>query len=115
VGEKKVLVVEFLNSTGKFHYRYHFNVVDAAGKTTSRIALESDDFDQPFWAKNRPQQAAAGQREFSLDGYGFSPQGYTHSTIRFYDGEPPYDQVREEVRKILLGETKPRTSSVKNK
>ncbi len=110
VGEKNVQVVEFLNSTGKFHYRYHFNVVDGAGKTTSRIALESDDIDQGLWAKTHAKEAAAGQREFSLDGYAFSEHSFTHSTFRFYDGEPSYDQVCEDVKKVLTGIAKPTSS-----
>jgi hypothetical protein len=38
-------------------------------------------------------------RRFSLDGYATD----SHSTYDFYDGEPPYEHVREEVIQILAG------------
>jgi tetratricopeptide (TPR) repeat protein len=108
VGDRSVLVTEFPQLSGQFHFRYHFNVYDATGKFVSRVALESDDGDQIEWAKQHPKEAAAGGRMFSLDGYRSASGRFTHSGYKFYDdGEPPYDRVRADVEKILAGAIKP--------
>ena len=112
---RSVLVTEFPQLTGQFHYRYHFNVYDANGTFVSRVALESDDIDQISWSKQHPVEAAAGARKFSLDGYKFSPS-QTHSTYKFYDGgEPPYEEVRGDVQRILSGASKAISSTTTNK
>ena len=111
MGERSILVSEFPQLSGKFHFRYHFNVYDANGNLDSRVALESDDIDQVNWAKQHPVEAAAGTRKFSLDGYRFAPN-QTHSTYKFYDGgEPTYEQVRGDVQKILAGTGKPMSAT----
>lgn len=111
-GDRSVLVTEFPQLAGQFHFRYYFNVYDATGKFVRRVALESDDVDQTSWAKQHPKEAAAGGRAFSLDGYSQSVSGVTHSLYKFYDdGEPPYGQVRADVEKLLAGALKPATSS----
>lgn len=108
-GDGLVLVTEFPQLYGHFHFRYVFNVYDATGKFLRRIALESDDIDQIDWAKQHPKEAAAGGRKFSLDGYSQNAASQlTHSLYKFYDdGEPPYDQVRADVQKVLAGASKP--------
>jgi hypothetical protein len=59
--------------------------------------LESDDVDQASWAKAHASLAAAGERAYSLDGYGAG----THRTFRNYSGKPSYDQVKADVVKVL--------------
>ena len=111
VGDKRVEVVEFYpDLAGGYHYRYWFNLLDSSGKQVYRIALESDDIDQVNFAKSHPKEAAAGQREFSMDGYGSN----THSTYRFYDGEPSFEQVREEAKQAFLGSMKASSSTTFN-
>ncbi len=110
VGEKKVQVTEFPAFGGRYNFRYLFKVLDKEDKLAFQIALESADFDQGVFAKLHPKDAAAGQREFSLDGFGPN----AHWTYGFYDGEPPYEQVRERVEQILLGKTKPLSSTTMN-
>jgi tetratricopeptide (TPR) repeat protein len=112
-GDRSVLVTGFTQPYGHFHARYFFTVFDATGKSGLRIALESDDGDQTSWAKQHPKEAAAGGRAFSLDGYPQTlPGQFSHSLYKFYDdGEPPYDQVRADVEKVLAGGLKPVTST----
>jgi len=101
-GDTTVEVSEFLQIQGYYGERYRFNVYNRDGKALSCVTLESDALEQPQWAKLHPQEAAAGGRRFSLDGYARD----SHSTYGFYDGEPPYQQVREEVIQILTGKKK---------
>jgi tetratricopeptide (TPR) repeat protein len=99
-GDKRVEVAEFLKIQGTYGERYRFKVFDAAGKEVYCVTLESDALEQPRWEKEHPKEAAAGGRGFSLDGYARD----SHSTFGFYNGEPPYEQVRAEVKRILAGE-----------
>jgi len=103
VGENHVQVAEYPQLTSRLHVRYWFNVAVAQGSPAHRIALKSDDADQGKWAKDHPQEAAAGEREFSLESYTFSAQGgQTHSLIRYYEnGEPAYEQVLADVKTFL--------------
>lgn len=98
-GDKKIEVAEFPKIQGYYGERYRFKVFNSAGKEIFCVTLESDALEQPVWAKEHPKEAAAGGRKFSLDGYASD----SHSTYGFYDGEPPYEQVREEAKQILAG------------
>ena len=98
-GDKKVEVAEFPQIQGFYGERYRFKVFNNAGKQVFCVTLESDSLEQPAWAKQHPKEAAAGGRQFSLDGYASD----SHSTYGFYDDEPPYEQVREQVKQILAG------------
>jgi tetratricopeptide (TPR) repeat protein len=97
VNGRKVEVVEFPRLFGQYEHRYDFNVFNREGKLEYRVALGSPDFDQAGFRKEHPELAAAGGRRFSLDGYSAGRQ----VLYRFYDGEPPYEQVRDEVKQIL--------------
>ena len=100
VSDKQIWAVEFFPDLGgKFNYRYSFNVFDVAGKQVYRVALESDDVDQPMFAKEHPKEAAAGKRAFSLDGYGPG----SHATIKFYEGEPTYATARDDAKQFIAG------------
>ena len=98
-GDKKIEVAEFPKIQGFYGERYRFKVFDTAGKLIFCVVLESDSLEQPAWAKAHPTEAAAGGRRFSLDGYASD----SHATYAFYDGEPPYEQVRDEVKQVLSG------------
>jgi Flp pilus assembly protein TadD len=98
-GDKKVEVAEFPQIQGFYGERYRFKVFDSAGKLVFCVTLESDSLEQSTWAKQHPKEAAAGGRQFSLDGYASD----SHSTYGFYNGEPPYEQVREQVKQVLAG------------
>jgi hypothetical protein len=62
------------------------------------IDLESDDVDQASFQKSYPDKAAKGDREFSLDTY---PGPCSQGLIRFYSGEPSYEDVRAAIIKAL--------------
>jgi tetratricopeptide (TPR) repeat protein len=110
-GNSRVEVTKFYpDLSSGYHFRYWFDEVDAGGKQLRRIALESDDVDQSSFAKEHPQEAAAGQRRFSLDGYA----QLSHTLYHFYDGEPTYAQVRDEVMGSFSGKLKPSTSTTFN-
>jgi tetratricopeptide (TPR) repeat protein len=98
-GDRKIEVAEFPKIQGFYGERYRFKVFNSAGKEIFCVVLESDAPEQQAWAKEHPKEAASGGRRFSLDGYATD----SHSTYGFYDGEPPYDQVREEAKQILAG------------
>jgi tetratricopeptide (TPR) repeat protein len=98
-GDKKIEVAEFPQIQGFYGERYRFKVFNNAGKQVFCVTLESDSLEQPGWAKQHPKEAAAGGRQFSLDGYASD----SHSTYGFYDGEPSYEQVREQAKQILAG------------
>jgi len=98
-GDKKVEVAEFPQVQGYYGERYRFMVFNETGKQVFCVTLESASLEQPLWAKEHPKEAAAGGRQFSLDGYASD----SHSTYGFYNGEPSYEQVRERVKQILAG------------
>lgn len=119
VGSQEYVVRSYAELNGKFKTRYTFAHFATNGKLDYLIACESDDVDQISFAKTHPEQAAAGQRSFSLDSYSaitVSADGksstQTHGTIKFYpDGEPAYETVRADVIKALEQKTKRITSS----
>ena len=90
-----------LKPWGRFKAYLYARYCDKDGHETSYMTLESSDMDQPLWAKQHPTEAAAGERMFSLDFYrvpvknpGGSLTGF-HATMGFFDGRPPYDQIRD--------------------
>ncbi len=98
-----------LEPWGSYKTYLFCRVYNTAGEQVLRIALESADFDQPQFAKEHPDLAAAGARRFSLDGYGPQekmPDGTvkgTHMTYGFFDGQPPYDAIRQQIIAIANG------------
>jgi len=101
---------------GPYKAYYVGQVADAKGATFLLISLESSDADQVVFAKQHAKEAAAGFREFTLDAYretGLNQAGQrtqTHSTYKYYMGQPPYDVVREEFLNIANGKTSPVSS-----
>lgn len=106
-----------LEPWGRYKTYLFSRVFDKAGQQTLRIALESSDFDQPMFVKEHPEQAARGDRRFSLDGYGQDVKAanggvtQTHMTFGFFDGRPPYDTVRARMLTIAEGKGAPISSS----
>jgi hypothetical protein len=117
VGDKLVIIFNSFEPWGNFKVYNYARVLDSQGRLLSRITLESSDFDQPLWAKQHPEQAAAGGRMFSLDGYadgGTNAAGQhteTHATYGFLDGRPTYDQVRADFINIASGKGGPLSSN----
>lgn len=108
-----ILVWYSLEPWGKYKTYLFSRVYDQAGHQVLRVTLESSDLDQLLFAKEHPDEAARGVRLFSLDGYGevqTLPNGGrsgSHMTFGFYDGEPPYDTVRDRIIQIAEGRDKP--------
>ncbi len=83
-------------------------IYDGTGQQVQRITLESSDLDQTLWAKNHVQQAAAGMRVFTIDGYteqlaANGQRTQTHSTYGFLDGQPTYKAFYDRVVSIAEG------------
>jgi hypothetical protein len=80
--------------------------LDLADRELLDLALESNQIDQNEWALTYQRDFAGGKRVFSLDDYGgHSPD--PQATYTFYEGEPEYGRVREDVRQVLLGNLEP--------
>jgi hypothetical protein len=115
--DKTLSIRTSLTPWGQFHVYAIGELTDADGARVLRVALESDDVDQVSFAKEHPDEAAKGQRRFSLDGYQESApndQGQrttTHSTYKFLDGQPTYAEIREEFIKIAQGQIRALSST----
>jgi hypothetical protein len=83
---------------------------DASGNTIVRIELDSDDGDQIYFKEKRPDLAAKGERQYSLDAFepdSTRPNGERNGVIRFFDGKPRYDSVREVILAAAKAIAKP--------
>lgn len=119
VGPEQYRVLNYAELAGRFKMRYNFVHFGSDRKPDNWIVCESDDVDLTSFAKAHPQEAASGQRSFSLDtnsapkptadGKGFTR---THATIKFYpDGEPTYETVRSDVLNLLEHKLSPMSST----
>jgi len=102
-GGKRVEVAEFPKIQGYYGERYRFMVFSSAGIEVFCVTLESDALEQPAWARQHPKEAAAGGRQFSLDGYASD----AHTSYGFFDAEPGYEQVRDAATQIIAGKKQP--------
>jgi hypothetical protein len=115
VGENILLIWMSLEPWGPYKVYALGQVFDGEGKIFLRATVESSDFDQPIFAKQHPEEASKGMRSFSLDGYretGLNSNGQrtqTHSTYKFFVGQPSYETVREEFVKIASGKAMPQS------
>ncbi len=108
VNGKVYQVWYFYKLHGKFNVRYVAIYFGKDGKAESWLQAESDDVDQFSYQKEHPKEAKAGDRRFSLDTYQQSSSGYpSQGLIKFYDGEPTYEQFRADVLKSLAGKETP--------
>ena len=115
VGNKSLLIFQSLFPWGNFKVHNYARLFDSTGKLEMRMTLESSDFDQPGFAKQHPEAAAAGDRLFSYDGYrdmGTNAQGQhseMHMTFGFVEKEPTYEQMK--ARFIQIADAQAKASS----
>ena len=112
-GDTTVQFYPALVPWGGFNFALVGRTYDAQEQPGQLLVLESDDGDQELFAKEHPQEAAAGLRSFSLDGYlppvkndkGEDIQ--THYTYGFFIGEPSYEAIHAQMLAIAAGTQKP--------
>jgi hypothetical protein len=115
-GENTLVIRTSLEPWGYYKVYDLGQVSDRYNKLFLRITLESSDADQIQFAKEHPKEASQGLRQFSLDAYretGLNRNGQrtqTHYTYRFFEGQPPYETVRDEFIKIANGKGRPISS-----
>jgi hypothetical protein len=116
VGHNTLVIYNSFEPWGPYKVYNYGQVTDSQGKLFLSLSIESSDGDQPLFARQHPEEAAAGLREFSLDAYretGLNSQNQrtqTHYTFEFLIGQPSYDKVRGEFIKVLQGTIKPISS-----
>ncbi len=93
-----------LRPWGAMKTHLYAQVLDASGKATLTIQLNSDDGLQVYFKEKHPDLAARGERQFSLDAA--LPDG-TGGAVQFFDGAPTYDAVRERILTIAERAGKP--------
>lgn len=117
-GDKTIQFFPALTPWGPYKINLIARTFDASGQPGLRLTLESNDLEQPAFAKQHPAEAAAGQRAYSLDGYApdqKNAQGQTvqtHYTFAFFTGKPTYDDLRDKVLAATSGTLKPMSSRV---
>jgi hypothetical protein len=113
VGENSLLINTSLVPWGNYKIYALGKLTYCTGKLLLSITLESSDFDQPGFAKDRPQDAAKGMRRFSIDTHretGTDSAGnrtQTQALYKFIDGQPSYETIRDEFLKIAGGQGAP--------
>ena len=114
--DRTILIFTSLEPWGHYKVYDYAQVFDEEGHLVLRLTLESNDTDQPLFAKEHPREAASGARLFSIDGYSGptadAQSGETHSTYKFFTGQPSYDTVREAFLSIASDKSSPVTSRV---
>jgi len=105
--DRRVFVMEHFHPDGEFMVFYSFEV-RAPGAEDYRISLGSyEGTNQVGWESGRRPRSV---RLFHLDLY----RPKLHATYAFYEGQPPYETVRENVMAILDGKVKPMSSTQQN-
>jgi len=113
VGGNTLMIWMSLEPWGRLKVYAFGQVFDGEGKKISHATLASADIDQLSFAKEHPEEAAKGMRRFSMDGYseiGLASNGQRTQTqylIKFFDGQPSYDTVREEFVKVASRKATP--------
>jgi tetratricopeptide (TPR) repeat protein len=116
VGGKTVLIFTSLEPWGHYKVYNYAQVYDENAHLAMRLTLESNDTDQPLFARQHSKEAAAGTRLFSIDGYGDSAvsndgqRTESHATYKFFTGQPSYDTVRETFLSIASANSNPVSS-----
>jgi hypothetical protein len=116
VGANTLIVSRSLEPFGRYKIYALGKVSNPDGKLFLTITIESNDSDQPGFAKEHPKEAAQGMRLFSLDAYaetGLNQAGQrtqTHYTFQFFNGQPTYDVIRESFIKVAGGKASPLSS-----
>lgn len=120
VDGKTVLIFTSLEPWGHYKIYNYAQIYDQDAHLAQRLTLESNDSDQPLFARQHPTEAAAGTRLFSIDGYSDSTAGSdgqhaeTHATYKFFTGQPSYDTVREAFLSIASSKSSPMSSRTNN-
>lgn len=118
VDGKSLLIFTSLEPWGHYQVYNYAQIFDESGHLLLRTTIESNDSDQPLFAKEHPKEAASGVRSFSLDGYrdtGSNADGQRteeHYTFKFFVGQPSYDDVRDAFISIATGQTRPVSSRI---
>jgi hypothetical protein len=113
VGDKNLPINTSLVPWGNYKIYAMAKLTDSTRKLLLSITLESNDFDQPGFAKEHPEDAAKGERRFSIDTYtetGTDSAGnriQTQGLYKFIDGQPSYETIRGEFLKIAGGQGAP--------
>lgn len=108
VDKIKVMAFEHFELKGDRALRYVFSILNEKEDGEDyRISLGSYDLTNAIWHQSTKPTPKPEERLFHLDGY-FKGG---HATYGMYPKEPSYDQVRDQVIKILEGRTKAASSS----
>jgi hypothetical protein len=117
--DRTILIFTSLEPWGHYKVYDYAQVFDEEGHLVLRLTLESNDTDQPLFAKEHPKEAASGARLFSIDGYigttTDAQSSETHLTYKFFTGQPSYDTVRETFLSIASDKSSAASSSRVNK
>jgi len=113
VGEDTLRISVSLVPWGNYKVYALGKLTDKSGKLLISVTLESNDFDQPGFAREHPDLAAKGERRFSFDSYtetGIDSSGkrtQAQGLYEFVDGQPSYDTIRDKFLKIASGQANP--------
>lgn len=108
VNKIKVMAFEHFELKGDRALRYVFSILnDKEDGEDYRISLGSYDLTNAIWHESTKPTPKPEERLFHLDGY-FKG---SHATYGMYTKEPSYDQVRDQVIKILDGRIRAASSS----
>jgi tetratricopeptide (TPR) repeat protein len=100
-GDKKIFVIEYFEMKGSMAKKLSFNIKKRkTGKLLYKVSLGSYDFTNTM--AKISGELSEGNRIWHLDRY----TGKKHTTISFFDGEPPYDVVRSLVVEVIEGRIK---------
>jgi tetratricopeptide (TPR) repeat protein len=110
VAGQQYTVKSYYKPVGPHQTHYVFlHIVDDV-KLKDMLTCDSDDGDQIEFKRLHPKEAAAGARRFSLDPWEVVNDQLVHRHIlRFYDGEPTYEELRADVMKVLTANAQQKT------
>lgn len=104
-----VILFNSITPWGMYKVVNYARVFDPQGTLLFRITLETSDIDQVGFAKEHPQEAAFGDRRYSIDTYTTAPaqangqRTETQALLGFLDKKPTYDEVRARFLDIAQG------------
>jgi tetratricopeptide (TPR) repeat protein len=101
-GDRKLIVLEYFELRGERAKRYSFHVLQK-GKEQTDYVVSLGSYDATNQIAREAGRLKKGERLFHLDGY---YEDGTHKTFGMSRGEPPYDDVKATVVKIVKGELK---------
>ena len=108
-GERSVMVFEHFELESPRGVKYVFLVLKPDKEEEDyRISLGSYDATNAFFHETGQIQDS-GIRLFHLDGY--YNGGMKHSTFRFFEGLPDYDELKSMIESIIAGDLKPVSGS----